>query len=220
MKKLLTKVLLLAMLSVLTSSVFATEESFFKKNMTLTVKESYAPVPSSVSNIAAENKFRHKWGVIQLEASTERDKDRRFLDDVDMEVSVALRKGARKGVENIVLFTGKITYHYVELDGGKHYFLALLPGQLINRYADNGVSLLRSDLVVQVKLSQYGRQLAEVYYNSGTEKDAKVLRKWFATIRQSSKYNVVEVPNSILPRRETPWGMVDHDKYEYEKKAE
>jgi hypothetical protein len=135
-----------------------------------------------------------------------------------MEVDVAVLNGKIKNVEQVALFKGKVDYYSVELDGKKHNFLALVPGQLFYRYANKSVKPIQENLRIQVKIYQGGELIGSGYYTTKTgltEKDQKI---WFSKFQASKSYKVNVISDSVCGRRDTPWGMFGHDKYELEKK--
>ena len=200
--------------------VSASNKSPFKKDLLISVSGEFAP-RAEVKNTPSSNTQTYRWVVINVDVQTEKgdDKDGSFLDDVEMEIEAVLLNGKKNNVEQAVLFSGKIEYYFVELDGKKHNFIALIPGQLFYRYANKGVKPAQAEMRIQVKFYQRGRLLKSgYYYTKGGSANESEQRTWFAKFRNSKLYSVKEVPDSIFSRRETTWGMFDNDKYEFEKK--
>lgn len=218
--KLIEKMFLTALLLAGAVVAFAKEKAIFKNDMKITVSAENAPYFEPKNLSSGQNIQNYKWLLINVEAQTEKGNGKTgdFADDIAMEVDVAVFNGKSKNVEQIVLFSGKVEYYSVELDGKKHNFLALVPGQLFYRYVDKSVRPAQENLRVQVRLYQGGELVSSGYYASKTGITDKEQKVWFAKFQSSKNYSVKVVSDSIFGRRETPWAMFGHDKYELEKK--
>ena len=215
------KIFVVTVLALCTCIAFADVKSVFSKEMKISFTSSDTPEPN-VKNISTDTRQKYKWGLIEVELNMEKgeSKSGAYLDDVEMDVEVALLNGEKRNVQQVILFTGKIEYYSIELDGNKHKLLALIPGRLFARYANKKVSPAQAEMYIKVKLSSNNKPLATGYYSTKGSKPEKELKNWFNKFQNSKAISVKTVPNSVFARRDTPWFMIDHDKYELEKKAE
>lgn len=214
----LVSCLVLAVLPCYSAPAKNNKEAFGAKPLKIYFTESSPPL-AQVTGTSADNTTytKYRWGVINVEFWTQ---NGGYIDDVDMDVEVALLNGQVNGVEQVVLFKGKIEYWTVELDGKKHFVTALIPGKIFSRYVGiAGQTPARANVYIAIKFSSKGQLLAEGYYVNRGNMNESDIKKWFSAIKGASNYNVFEVPNSVMARRDTPWGMIEVDKYEFEKKS-
>ena len=217
---LMVKIVLMAVLCLVGAVLCAASPKSYVKDVKISVSSSYAPNPR-VQNISTSDKNSLKWVLIEFEVNTEKfdGKNGVYLDDVELVVDAALLNGEKKGVEQVVLFTGAIEYYSIELDGKKHKLLALIPGSIFARYANEKTDPAKANWNIKATLNFRGSAIAVKYYsnvNGTSEKDLKV---WFNKYKNVRTVSVREVADAVFARRETPWGMIDHDQYEFEKKA-
>lgn len=200
---------------------FADEPANFKDNMKITFKEADTPT-FTMKNVSSSGTTNGaKWGLINVEIQPEKKTTKNgnaYFDDVEMEVQLAIINGKKNDVEQVVLFSGKVEYHFIERDGKKHDLMALIPGAYFKRYATDKVTPAKGNVRIEVKLVQRGKVLAVGYYSSKSMAD-KDLRRWFMNLRSSKKVSLLDKENTILPRSATPWEWIDFDKYEYEKQV-
>lgn len=134
----------------------------------------------------------------------------RWLDDVTMRVSVAFPLEHKRGNAAYGLFEGRTVFWSVRLDGKRHLAQMFIPPQLLDRYAatagSSGVrelALPLTDYRVMVEFTDSsGALLGRSFSVSGK---TPLTPSFFNRIREIP--GAVVVPDSVLPRNKTPWGL-------------
>lgn len=136
---------------------------------------------------------------------------KRFLDKPQLEVQIATYPGRRpQKNENVIVFSGKINYITLELDGREHHLKALLPAPIFRRYAYDR-QIERTVFVVRAVYSVNNKALA-IAYGSNKGLPTREIREFFRNIPQ----NAVKAADTVCGRRGTTWSIIDVNKYEME----
>ncbi|MBQ7208270.1 MAG: hypothetical protein IJS01_10785 [Lentisphaeria bacterium] len=134
----------------------------------------------------------------------------RWLDDVIMHMYVAFPVERKRGTAVYGLFEGRTVFWSVRLDGRRHLAQMFIPPQLLDRYAaaagPSGVRELALPLAeyrVMVEFTDSsGALLGRSFSSSGK---TPLAPSFFKQIKEIP--GAVVVPDSVLPRNKTPWGL-------------
>ncbi|MDD3886308.1 MAG: hypothetical protein PHI35_05515 [Victivallaceae bacterium] len=112
-----------------------------------------------------------------------------------------------------VLFDGETMFQTIARDNKKHIATMFIPPQLLDRHLYKNTltgKLTTRDISVEVTfVNSAGAVIGEHFYGSKTDGDTK---KEFE--RLDSIKNLIRLPGSVLPRSETPWGLIQPDKFD------
>ena len=134
-----------------------------------------------------------------------------WLDDVTIKYDILLpvHKGAP-----VVVLSGKVTYWSIPMDGKTHHAQAFVHPRFIQRYApelkqrNRELKDFRIVVTFEFNGSGVGGGVVKLRSNTKPQDIVAQLRKalGFASTRK--------IQNSIFPRNETPWGIINLSNYE------
>ena len=140
-----------------------------------------------------------------------------WLDNVSMRYDVLLpvHRGSRA-----VVLTGKVAYWSIPMDGKTHHAQAFIHPRFIQRYASdlrqrNG-ELKNFRIVVTFEFNSSPVGMGVVKPRSNAKPKDIVAQIQKALAFASTK----KIPNSIFPRNETPWGILNLNYYELIKRKQ
>ncbi len=140
-----------------------------------------------------------------------------WLDDVTLKYDVLLpvRRGSK-----VVVLSGRVTYWSIALDGKTHHAQAFIHPRFIQRYApelrqrNSELKDFRIAVTFMVNDSPSGGGVVKPRGKASSKEALGQLRK--ALNMASTK----KVRNSIFPRNETPWGILNLNNYELIKRKQ
>ena len=182
------------------------------KSMKISVSTAFPPQARTTGTVGANvSNSRSMWIQIDLKFKVKDEKvaARRFLDNPQLDIQLAVLPDKKTGPA--VIFSGKINYITLELDGREHNLKALLPAALFRRYAYNR-QMERVNFAVKASYSAGGK-VSAVAYGSNKGLPEKDIRSFFNAIPRDA----VSAPDTIFGRQGTSWSIIEVNKYEMEK---
>jgi len=171
-----------------------------------------APTPIfKVKNFPNNTSLIHKWIVIGLEYVPLKNRKNNlstfnFNDSFDIKFDVIVLKPHSK---KLFLLSTTVPYWPISFDRKKHYALALIPLNFINKITLQAINNKFLKEMIKIKVAFYHNKISigEAYY-PWTKASARL----FTAINSSSE--LTRLPGTVFNRSQTPWTLIDPNKYE------
>ena len=191
-------------------------EDVISKSMKVAISNTLSPQARTTGTaVTNSSSAKDKWVQVDVKFNTPDVKDSwlRYLDDAELEVKLAVYPAneKEKEKEKSVVFSGKVSYWFVEQDGREHYMKVLLPAVFFRRYTENR-AVERVLFVAKAALSFGGKQRA-VAYGSTKNLQEKDITAFFRT----PPANTIFINDTLIGRHGTPWSVIEVNKFEFEK---
>ena len=133
-----------------------------------------------------------------------------FNDSFDIKFEVII---IRPNFKSVFLLSNTTSYWPISFDEKKHYAVAFIPFRIIEKITPQKRDRLFFKEMIKVRATFYfnGRVIGQTYYPQ-TEESAKIF-----TATSGSSPEVVRIPGGLFKRSQTPWAMLNPDKYELSK---
>ena len=164
-----------------------------------------SPVPSTLNGKIRTFRLTNSWLLIFIDYTPQG--KNQWLDDVELDMEVLIPDDAKKAKSSYVVFSGKIPFRFVLMDGRTRTAVMAIPPHFLERYLPRMRKLTAAAVNIRaVFRDSKGRELGIGYYPSRSEKDSK---EFFEKILKKPTTYTVE--DSVLPREETPWQFMNYD---------
>lgn len=187
-------------------------EDVISKSMKVTISNTLPPQARTTGTaVTNSSSVRDKWVQVDVKFNTSDEKNLglRYLDDAELAVDLAVYPVNDK--DKSVVFSGKVSYWFVEQDGREHYMKVLLPAVFFRRYTENR-AVERVVFVAKATLSFGGKQRAVAYGSTKSLQD-KDITAFFRTYPA----NTIIINDTLIGRHGTPWNVIEVNKFEFEK---
>ena len=187
-------------------------EDVISKSMKVTISNTLPPQARTTGTaVTNSSSVRDKWVQVDVKFNTSDEKDLylRYLDDAELAVDLAVYPVNDK--DKSVVFSGKVSYWFVEQDGREHHMKVLLPAVFFRRYTENR-AVERVVFVAKAVLSFGGKKRAEAY---GSTKNLQ--NKEIIAFFRTPPANTIFINDTLIGRHGTPWNVIEVNKFEFEK---
>ena len=176
------------------------------------VKSTYVQTPQYQVNAFIDHgqSSNERWLQIDINYKTKKESKMPWMDDLVMKYDVLLPK---TGGRTIVL-SGKIEYWSVAMDGKVHHAQAYIHPKFLKRYAP-GLKLRNSELKnlrINISFVKNDSVIGKGVYKPRTSSKEQTL--WNEVQKALGNMRTTKVKDSIFPRNETPWCLLNVTYYE------
>ena len=190
-------------------SVSAQQSALFK-DLKINARWVYDPGFSSGNVPQYGTKTQLKWLQIDVDYTAAAMKRASWLNDVTIEYRILLPKSGRRRV----ILSGKVEYWAIAMDGESNHAQAFVHPRFLQRYAP-GLKLKKKelkDIRITVSFIQNESVVGKGVYKPKSKMSATALNRDLQ--RAMSDRSSIKINNSVFPRNETPWGIINLNYYE------